>query len=240
MTSLDIERFAALRCADKEWCKGIRDSKKTKNFQEIQKYIYSVGSRRSYKNNGDFQWCGAYVAYCYSGHEDAIGIHPLLRRLFASTYKLYLYGHYRSDENIWKTNYVSLTGKEMLVKDWHSLHSSRRMIQFPARDGFSWDPQPGDIATVNASKRGPWGKHIVLVEGYEPVSDGLPGFLSTFEGNGIGYSPEENSDEKLIKWEGVVRNERSLDSVQMVVRPSLLDFKHDTNFVEGTRKCKSC
>lgn len=215
--------FLAVQRAEFEWDLGVQDKANTEHFDRIQAYITDgVGDRVKYTRNGKYQWCGAFAAWCYLGDNNVAGLHQqLLEALFQSTYRLWLYAHYRTDANIWPFGRVSVAGAPPVpVADWHG--DEHRLVCVDPAKRLTFVPDAGDIACVNRSKRGPWGKHIVLVVGYDSEKK----TLQTIEGNARGRAPSG------AKWEGVVRNDRSLASTAFIVRPSPKDFLGDLEFVK--------
>lgn len=215
-----------------EWKLGVEDDRDSLGFSRIQEYLKDgcdVGT--PYTANGDYSWCVCFYAYCM------YGIHPQVRRsLFRSTYRLFVYAMLLMDDNLWPFKYVKIQGlKPMTIKDW--LQDRPRLVQFPnfntgpIPDGWSarwWYPlikkglcgwnfhlKAGDIIVVNRTRHGPWGNHIGMC-----ISDTPSGghSIPTIEGNAWGLAPNGKN------WEGVVKNNRSPEEVEMVIRPSALDF----------------
>ena len=219
---------AAVADAEVQWERGVQD---IEGHQDIERYVeLSTGRRIPYRKNGKGklrQWCGDFVAACYSGLTGEPGMAPCIKEhLMQSTYRLWLYGQYRLDWSaargvgLWRSNMMSkpVNGELLDIQEWHKQYECERLFCMNPSRCLSFTPKPGDIATVNRAKRGPWGKHIVLVVGYDEENK----CLQTIEGNAWGLPP----DPEIRRWEGVVRQVRPLSSVALILRPSVLDFTH--------------
>jgi hypothetical protein len=125
-----------------------------------------------YKGDGDFEWCGAFVAYCW------LSIKPVLRKTyFASTYRLDRYARY-----------ASVNGKP-------NRGSGRLLAELDERSTeLPWEPRAGDILTIGPVGSG-YGKHICLVESY---ADGV---FKTIEGNGTGLAPSGQRWQGVVRGE---------------------------------------
>jgi hypothetical protein len=126
-----------------------------------------------YAGDGDFEWCGAFAAYCWSA------IKPELRKTyFASTYRLDRYARYQS------VNGEKNSGKGRLIADLdeHSL-------------SVPWEPHAGDILLIGPPGSG-YGKHICLVESYN--WNGKTKVFRTIEGNGTGRGPDGKQRQGVV------------------------------------------
>lgn len=193
----------------------------------ITRYLEAVLERRPYPARNakgePYQWCGAFVAFCLGD------LHPeLRRRLFPSTVRLFVFGMYSFDPNLWPLRRVLHPGGDLesIVK-WHQRTGSLRLCQVLRGSGrLRWEPRPGDIGTVRPThtrdgKRTPWGGHVLLVESFDPKS----GIVRTFEGNAGGEGPRGRIRD------GVVRNARAITQFEMLIRPSERDFDQDVRYV---------
>lgn len=99
MVNMTERSRIAIETARTEWDKDIEEPPKGKNFTEISKYIsgqYGLNWtwEKPYVTNGPFQWCGAFVAYCYG----IAGLKEEIRKeRFASTSRLWNW-HRKSEE----------------------------------------------------------------------------------------------------------------------------------------------
>jgi hypothetical protein len=160
-----------------------------------------------YKGNGfGTEWCGLFAAACWR----KAGIDPKwLAPFFASTLRLYSWAHYR---------------------DWNDhknqpppVGASRRLAMKLSRDSkvadLLFEPRAGDIAVVGSDPNHPEGRHITVVTGFDRERS----FVTTVEGNGGGYGPDE-------KWrEGIVVGTRKIgadtgDVVLWIYRPAESDL----------------
>lgn len=135
-----------------------------------------------YEGDGDFQWCGAFAAYCWGP-----AIKQALRQLyFSSTLRLDRYASYRSYNGEPNTG----LGRLYVCLDEHSTPSDVPEVR------------PGDILVIGPS-RDPrlganwhsYGNHICLVESYDAVS----GTFHTIEGNGNGLGPHGEKQQGVVK-----------------------------------------
>lgn len=147
-----------------------------------------------YLGDGDFAWCGAFVAACYAKAGLALAIR---KKDFASTYRLDHYANPRGLEG--QTMY------DEKVRKYCKCESVEDILLFGV--------QPGDIALVGEKGHG---THIVLIS--HAIDKDTPPFISCIEGNGFGAGPEGN------KREGVVKKSRSLEAIRRLIRPALIDF----------------
>lgn len=142
----------------------------------INTYIRSAegigwSTQPDYVRNGQFAWCGAFAAYCYTSVKMNIR-----KKVFPSTYRMY--------------------------EAW--ANTSRRI----SIDSVT----PGDIVIVYAGARKRWGDHITLCE---KVCDG---YIETIEGNAKGTLGDGTYGE------GVIKRQRSFDSIAYVYRLQAVDF----------------
>lgn len=178
-----VGRSAILR-AEMEWNHGVRDPRRAEQSNDatraraaIDQYIRSgLGWtwESPYTGDGDFEWCGAFAAYCWQA------IKPALRKTyFASTYRLDRYARYGSVNG--EKNRGS--GRLLAELDEHSTVAS-----------LEWAPRAGDILTIGPAGSG-YGKHICLVESY---ADGV---FKTIEGNGTGLAPNGKRWQGVVRGE---------------------------------------
>lgn len=162
---------------------------------------------RPYAGDGDFEWCGAFAAWCWAEVKA-----PLRKLYFASTLRLDRYASYRSyngEENKGK-------GRVYVKLDEHSTAKDVADI---------W--RPGDILIIgparpkNAAAAASWhdyGNHICIVESFDEAA----GFFHTIEGNGNGKGPHGE------KQQGVVKGIRNLGGpgwhARRLIRPSIEDL----------------
>jgi len=174
-----VGRSAILR-AEMEWSHGIYDPRRSEKSDRaalcrsaIDQYIrLGLGWtwEPPYVGDGDFEWCGAFAAYCWRG------IKPALRKTyFASTYRLDRYARYGSVNGEKNRG----TGRRLAELDEHST-------------ALPWEPRAGDILTIGPAGSG-YGKHICLVESY---TDGV---FKTIEGNGVGLAPNGHRWQGVVR-----------------------------------------
>lgn len=110
---------------------------------------------------GNYQWCGAFAAYCWQD------VHPEIRKhLWPSVYRLLLYANYGIDKNLWPAEMAARfprTEPPRVLIDVR-LISDRKLIR------------PGDVCLVGSGEP----HHIAIAT---IVADG---FLHTISGNGLG------------------------------------------------------
>lgn len=140
-------------------------------------------------------WCGAFVAYCWKS------IHPRLRKdLFASTYRLWLYGQYQADSNLWKPTMAN----GINIRYYNQTHGGLRLFAKDFRCAI-----PGDICIVGQGK---YGSHITLVVNRTDAG------LETISGNGLGIRINGSLGP------GVVKNLYKPEQVRFIIRPSVADL----------------
>ncbi len=197
-----------------QWEQGIRD--RPEDYDRITPYLRAVGDARDYpaRSKGrDYAWCGAFAAAAWR----SVGLHPTLaKHLFPSTYRLALFGQYRTDRRLWPSDRVTLPGGERLsLRDLHA-GAPRYCEVVPPGARPRLPLRPGDVCCVGAVDGPWWGSHVVLVDSLTALAQ--DSFL-TLEGNGVG-----ELGAGLGRCEGVVRNSRSLASVRLHLRPSPWDL----------------
>lgn len=176
-----VGRQAILR-ADMEWNHDVYDPRRSERGDRatlcrsaIDQYI-RVGLgwtwESPYAGDGDFEWCGAFAAYCWRG------IRPALRKTyFASTYRLDRYARYGS------------------VNGEKNRGSGRLLAEFDENStALPFVPRAGDILLIGPPGSG-YGKHITLVESF----DAEHGTFATIEGNGTGRGPDGKQRQGVVR-----------------------------------------
>lgn len=155
----------------------------------------------SYTHNGQYQWCGAFVAWCWG-----LSLPLAMRRaFFPSTYRLERWSTYRPLEHA--PNHEPAPGafrRLRLVLDDGST----------AGDLLPHVPRAGDILLLGTGRPTSYGSHVALVERW----DGRR--LHTVEGNATGFRGAK-------RVEGVVRQTRSIGGqyhVRRLLRPATTDL----------------
>lgn len=226
LPSLPVLAASAIGRADELWRLNVVDDPKHVNFQAIRDVIHhGVRNNQKYEKSGDYEWCTAFAfGWCQLG-DAAAGVpelDPEIREHLApSTVRLWIYGSYGYDANLWPHRTLSVGGAPPApIRSVHAKMGSLRVIQTPKATGLlTWDPQPGDIATVRPTygddkKTRPWGGHGFLIESYDPIKK----TVATYEGNAGGRGP------KGPIRDGVVRNIRPVSTLMMIIRPSACDY----------------
>lgn len=151
-----------------------------------------------YRGDGDFAWCGAFVAWCWK----AAGLRSALREhFFASTRRLDKYalgeqpGGGRPGPRLARRRLV-------LAEDG------------AAEDADRFGPQPGDVLLIGSHDPG---AHIGLLERYEA------GIFFTIEGNGFGRGPLGKKREGVVKRERA--SDDGAPRVLRIIRPSVEDLE---------------
>jgi hypothetical protein len=182
----------ALEIADREWHSWL-------SHRDALRYVRE-GVRDLRQALGQYQWCGAFTAYCYQA------VHPAIRRaLFPSVYRLRLLATYGRDTGLWQ--YSMANGQP--IREYHAAHGGER---FHSTD---WQTaQPGDIVLVGKGTP----KHIALV-----MSRGADS-LQCESGNGWGT----RGDGTLGA--GVVHHSEKPEQVHHVIRLAPADFDHSLVF----------
>lgn len=152
---------------------------------------------KAYRWDGDFEWCGAFAAYCWAKAGIRLDIR---KRYFPSTYRLDRYGQY-------KRAFVESVTKPAREVDWRKYLA----ITGDADDVDHFEPRAGDILIVNGTG---YGQHITIVEKWDSA---LMEF-HTVEGNATGKGPDGQ------RFQGVVRQVRKLKDARRLIRPSPHDF----------------
>ena len=196
----------AIATALAEWSRPVFDPRRVDmstpaafSKTAITKYIHEgLGWtwEPDYKGDGDFEWCGAFAAWCWA----QAGLKLEWRKPFwASTYRLDRWARYQPFDAKTK-NARPAQGPHRLIAD---LNEDSESLPFT--------PQPGDVLLIGPAGSG-YGKHICLVESY------ANGVFSTIEGNGVGRS----SDGQIRQ--GVVRGKRKLGGdgwhARRLIRPA--------------------
>lgn len=151
-----------------------------------------------YAGDGDFEWCGAFAAQCWSEIKGS-----LRKTYFASTYRLDRFGSYRSVAG--EKNPGS--GRKLAQLDEHSK---------PADLPFA--PQPGDVITIGPAGSG-FGKHICLVVAYNGA-----GAFETVEGNGNGLGPHGERQQGVVRATRYLGSCTTGWHVRRIIRPSIDDL----------------
>ena len=151
---------------------------------------------REYRWDGDFEWCGAFAAYCWAPYIDL----AIRKRYFPSTYRLDRYGQH-------KRAFLEAVAVVPVEQRRKWLDMSTATIA----DIEAFGPRAGDILVVNGSG---YGQHITIVERWNRAL----GNFSTVEGNATGKGPNGE------RFQGVVRQMRQLDTCRRLIRPGLCDL----------------
>jgi len=166
-----------------------------------------------YKQDNDYQWCGAFVASAWR----AGGLKLDLRRsFFSSTHRLDAYGQYRD----WRDG----------AREEPPADRPRRFVKLDERSAprdamfdDSEPPRAGDILLVGGRKN-PRGSHICLVESYDMQT----GTFTTIEGNATGPGPNGRTIEGVIRATRLVglRVDQSPGTyhARRLIRPSIHDL----------------
>lgn len=155
-----------------------------------------------YRGDGQVEWCGIFAGTCWR----AAGLDPRwLATYFASTYRLDLWGRYRSFSNA-SPNPRPEHGPFRLI-----CNLNRESTRVP------FAPQAGDILMVGDGSP-EFGDHIALVESFDEAK----GLFQTVEGNGNGLGPDGK------RRQGVVRATRTLGGsgycARRLIRPAPSDL----------------
>jgi hypothetical protein len=160
----------AIDTAADQWHFAIHDPKRSDNTDDARrsKSMIDAYIRKGlgwtweppYAGDGDFEWCGAFAAYCW------LSIKPALRKqYFASTFRLDRFARYGSVNGEKNKG----TGRLLAELDENS-------------KTLPWEPRAGDILLIGPKGSG-YGKHICLVESFDGKD------FKTIEGNGYGLAP---------------------------------------------------
>lgn len=140
-----------------------------------------------YAGDGDFEWCGAFAARCWSRF---IALKPHRYTFFSSCQRLNRWARYLPWDEV--DNPKPKQGVERLC-----VPLTEHSTSLPA----GVVPQQGDILVVGGIGTGA-GKHITLVDSFEGK------YFHTIEGNGHGLPPAHWNRGQA--WQGVVRGKRRL------------------------------
>lgn len=195
------------------------------------------GGRSEYRYNGDdFEWCGAFVAYCMPW------IDPELRQVYwSSTDRLNAYAQHKllfgsAREKRLAAKYPKFTRRSWEAKghEWTSAYA-RQFVTFDEQS-VTGPPEAraGDIALVGPAFRQTGfrahGDHVVLVD--KPSEVSARWALDTYEGNAYGEIPGR-PETKARPVQGVIRgvrpvglrkaDRRSVYHLRRWIRPSFFD-----------------
>lgn len=161
--------------------------------------------QKPYQQDGDFQWCGAFVAACWAAA--GLKLKPHRYTYFSSTHRLDLWGRgddFESTDSDWtKGRMRILLNPQTKVAD----------VRFP--DGTL--PRAGDILLVGDGEP-VYGDHICLVEKYEAIT----GIFHTYEGNAYGKNPYGDRVQGVVKCKRIVGDAGY--SPRRLIRPALADL----------------
>lgn len=134
---------------------------------------------------GNYEWCGAFVGFAWR----AAGLKLELRKTyFSSTYRLDRYARYApAFETTPNPRPAEGPFRELVELDEHS-------GPLDAWFGEGAPPRPGDILLVGG-KNTAYGKHVTLVESYDPMT----GLFTTLEGNATGPGPSGGARHGVIR-----------------------------------------
>ncbi|MEZ4400861.1 MAG: hypothetical protein R3B06_12625 [Kofleriaceae bacterium] len=168
---------------------------------------------KPYRRNGDYEWCGSLAAWGWR----AAGVPLAIRkRYFSSTYRLDRFARYRATGD--ETPPAPPDDARRLLVELDEDAGPDDAV-FP--DGT--DPRAGDILLVGGERTG-YGKHICLVEAYDPAT----GLFTTIEGNGTGASPRGGRIHGIVRAQrpvGLGRDEpRTRYHARRLIRPSIHDL----------------
>lgn len=198
------------------WSRGIQDPTRKAfddpAFDEDRRFIDEIirtdkglgwgrcsALTKAYRWDGDFEWCGAFAAFCWSA---SIPL-AIRKRYFSSTYRLDRYGrHKRAFAEVLPPLPLPALRRKHLVIGGET---------GPIND---FGPRAGDILVVNGSTFG-WGQHICIVERW----DNFNCVFHTVEGNATGRGPDGQ------RFQGVVRQVRGLVSCRRLIRPGICDLE---------------
>jgi hypothetical protein len=162
------------------------------------------GWQMPYKGDGQVEWCGLFVAACWR----AAGIDPKwLARYFASTYRLDLWGSYRSfDQKLPNPRPKMGPFRKMAILDPQSL-------------ALPFVPQAGDILVVGDGVPAA-GDHITLVESYDDATH----TFSTYEGNGVGVGPDGKRRQGIVRAKRYLGGHAQRYCARRLIRPAPSDL----------------
>lgn len=228
--------------AERLWHLDIVDSRKSPaSIREIRRMITDPATGigwtwAQYEDDGDYSWCAAYAGSCWR----KAGLHPrLAQTFFSSTYRLDLFGRYKTfGEWFLRRPVLSVPLPGLLgdisgyirdvhealggVREWHDVSGCEFVEGFLDR---GYTPRAGDIGLINPSPAKPYGSHAVLIAENFAQGDAGSDRISTIEGNATGFGPDGS------RREGVVRNERLVSRFARIVRPAPLDCCSGAQFL---------
>lgn len=152
---------------------------------------------REFRWDGDFEWCGAFAAYCWAPF---IGL-DIRKRYFPSTYRLDRYGRHKRAF----AEAVPVVPVEQRRK-WLDMSTAT------VADIEAFGPRAGDILVVNGTG---YGQHITIVERWNRAL----GSFSTVEGNATGNGPQGQ------RYQGVVIQTRPHSVCRRLIRPGVCDME---------------
>ncbi|MEK7180497.1 MAG: hypothetical protein AAB706_03400 [Patescibacteria group bacterium] len=167
--------------------------------------------RGPYRGDGDYQWCGAFAAWCWG----AAGLeHAHRLAWWSSTYRLDRWASYQPLEigPGDPRNPAPATGEPRRLYQRCDGHSS------PAT--LLWVPRAGDVAVVGT--RG-YGTHITIVEGWDAGNR----LVVTLSGNGWGDLPGGRRGQGVVRRAypiGTARPDQT-SHVRRMLRPAITDLR---------------
>lgn len=192
LDTLTVAASQALATADAMWRQDIYDpstSDKSADADRCRGAIDAMiqqGLRWTweppYAGDGSFEWCGAFLAWCWSSVKSS-----LRQTYYASTYRLDRYARYLPVNDT--PNPKPPTGPYRMIVD---------LDESSTPSSLTFGVQAGDILLIGP-KPG-YGSHICFVESFDAASR----LFSTIEGNGTGTGPNGE------RQQGVVRAKRPL------------------------------
>lgn len=215
MTDADLEQAgqAAVAEALRLWNLDIIDPRRSDDSQHaiesrhhIDEMLMACGWDWCvpYKGDGALEWCGLFAGACWK----VAGLDPKwIRTYFASTYRLGMWGGYRSfDVKHLNPSPPPDVQRRKIVK----LNQSSTSLP--------WQPREGDILTIGDGNPID-GDHITLVRSFDAEHN----VFHTIEGNGTGLGPDGK------RRQGVVQAERRLGGegycARLLIRPAPSDLE---------------
>lgn len=218
--TLEEKQRLAVQAAEEFWKLDIIDPSSKDHSERAErgrKFIDSIirtkaglnwSWEKEYKGDGDFAWCGAFVAACYA----KAGLQLKYReKNFASTYRLDRWPQ-GIGADIDKDRQVTMDDSK--VRKYCKCESGTVVKDF--------GPRPGDILLVGENGHG---HHITLIQ--TVTYDGIFPVISTIEGNGYGEFPGGAHGQGVIKKTRRVeyKKENSIAPFMRIIRPALADFE---------------
>lgn len=205
--------------------KSLRDPAFEQDRTEIDSYIRhgvlmgGVQNPKSFKytKDGDYEWCGAFVAHCWEPFIQA----DLRQLYFPSTYRLDCYGRYLA--GFQTPNAQAVAKKYQKPSMPEEARKYLRLTYMSSVDEVNdFAPRAGDILLVGTSMGPAYGAHVTLIEKWDPATK----IFHTVEGNGTGLGPDGK------RRQGVVKAQRPLGGVApgktyhalRIIRPGLSDI----------------